>query len=837
VSLVLSWVLFPLVMGAIGLGWGTIAERAAASRVNGALLVPLGWAAALVVAGTLAAFSDTAPAAAPVVGVGAAVGLLLALPGRRPGRWRLLAWPGRRLSGWPLLAAVGALLAYGAPVLLSGQATFTGFIKLDDTATWFNIVDNVMAHGRSVAGLEPSTYTLNFLQANPAYPLGSFVLFGAGRALTGIDLAWVFQPYMACCGAAVALCLYALMEPMIASARVRALLAFLGAQPALLYGYSLWGGSKELTAAFLLVLGVALAAEILPRAPRPRELIPLALAAGALIQTLGAGAGGWVAPAFALVVAGWLIPGWRAQEARRGLISLAWLSALTAVFLVPVWAVLSAFFSNQGGFLSNLFSSGQSVHTRFGNLTKPVSAFQLVGIWPVGDFRLTPPMWPSALFIGLALILATGALWVGVRRRQFGLPLYLAVALAGCGAIYFSGGTPWVTGKALAISSPALLGAALTAAGMLWGRHRAGFLPVLALAGGVLWSSALAYHDVTLAPRPRLAELQHIGELVAGKGPTFINEYEVYADRHFLREGAPVEPAEYRSVRLELRDGKALTEGAWADLDSFPLATLEAYRSIVTRRSPTESRPPSNYALVWQGAYYQLWQRPSNPSTSILEHVPLGESNKLPYCGATAGGGGTEPLCSIDPVATPPCSQIRSLGNQALRQHADLLAYQRPPPIVVRGDQTLWPGGWTHEADAHRLAPTTPGEAVGHIAVNRSQIYELWLGGNFARGFDVSVDGRHLRRIMNELSGFYAYVHVADLFLASGVHTFGFYYPHPDLTPSSGWNEYTSLAEIALERKPGPETLQQELIRVHPRQATELCERPLDWIELVTGTS
>ena len=74
-----------------------------------------------------------------------------------------------------------------------------------------------------------------------------------------------------------------------------------------------------------------------------------------------------------------------------------------------------------------------------------------------------------------------------------------------------------------------------------------GALVIAALAGGVLWSNALAYHDVTLAPRAPLAELQHIGELLAGKGPTFVNEYEVYADRHFLREGAPVEPAEYRT--------------------------------------------------------------------------------------------------------------------------------------------------------------------------------------------------------------------------------------------------------------------------------------------------
>ena len=178
-------------------------------------------------------------------------------------------------------------------MLLSGQATFLGYIKLDDTATWFNIIDNVMSHGRSVAGLPPSTYALVTSNGvGPAYPLGAFMLPGVGRGLTGIDIAWVFQPYLACCGAAIALCLYALTEPLIASPRLRALLAFLAAQPALLYGYSLWGGIKELTAAFLLALGVALAAALMRRAPRPAgcSLDSAGVAAGALIQTLGAGA-------------------------------------------------------------------------------------------------------------------------------------------------------------------------------------------------------------------------------------------------------------------------------------------------------------------------------------------------------------------------------------------------------------------------------------------------------------------------------------------------------------------------------------------------------------------
>jgi hypothetical protein len=828
-SLIPAWVLFPLVLAAIGAGWGAIVERAAGGRVDGALLLPLGLAGALVVAGTLTAFAGTAAAAVPVVAVGAAGGLVLV--------WRAR----RRIGRWPLLAAVGVLLVYGAPVILSGQATFTGFIKLDDTATWFNIVDHVMSHARSVSGELPSTYTLVYTgDVGPTYPLGAFMLPGLARALTEIDIAWVFQPYLACCAAAVALCLYALMAPLIASARIRALLAFVAAQSALLYGYSLWGGIKELTAAFLLALGVALAAAILMRRPpRWRELLPLAVAAGALIQTLGVGAAGWIAPALALLAGAWWWRGRRQEGLWPSVRSIAWLAGLTAIFVVPVWVVLGEDLGSAGGgtTFSSLFSSGQSTAVKLGNLLHPLSAFQLAGVWPVEDFRLTAPTLPSALFVGLVLIAAVAALVQSARRGRFGLAMYVTVALVGCGVIYLAGATPWVVGKTLAISSPALLVTALAGGGMLWSQwdsHRmagaAGALVVVALAGGVLWSNILAYGDATLAPRARLAELQHIGELVANKGPTFVNDYEIYADRHFLRQGAPVEPAEYRIPSLPLRGGAILTKAAAADLDSFPLSTIEPYRSIVTPRSPSESRPPSTYKLVWQGRYYNLWQRPARPARTILEHVPLGESNVRPYCG-DAQDGSIEPLCSIDPVATPPCARILGLARQAASEHAALVAYQRPAPIVARGDQTLWPGAWLHDGAEHSLTPTIPGTAVGHIAVAHAERYELWLGGSFSRGFEVSVDGRHVGTVKDELTNIDGYVPVAEVFLTAGIHTFTLTYPRANLTPGSAENGLTSLSAIALE----PQSPSSELVEVAPQQAAQLCGRPLDWIESVTG--
>lgn len=813
-SLTVSWILFPLLLAVTGAGWGVLIERTSGVRVASALVVPLGLAGAIVIASLLTAWNVTAPAATPVVGAGALAGLLI-------------AWPFRRLALWPVLTALAVLLVYGAPVLFSGSTTFAGYIRLDDTATWLAITDHVMGHGRSLADLPSSTYSLLLgAYSGGPYPLGAFMLLGVGHGLSGIDSAWIFQPYLAFCGAAVGLGVYALVEPIVASPRLRALVAFLAAQPALLYGYSLWGGIKELTAAFLLVLGAALLAQVIARRPAsPRGLLPVAVAAGALIVTLGAGAAAWVLPALAgVLVVGVL----RARRAELWVLArdVGLLGATTALFALPMWVVLRSFIASD----SKLFASGQPVSENLGNLLQPLSGWQLAGIWPMGDFRLRAPTLATALLVALVVLAAVLAIWLTARRRQFSILAYVAIALAGCLVFYLVGSTAWVIGKTLAIASPALLAAALAGGVLLYSRNRVvGTLIVLALAGGTLWSNALAYHDVLLAPRARLSELQHIGGLLAGKGPTFIDDYEVYADRHFLREGAPVEPAEYRSAILPLRDGAILTKSAWADIDSFEPATLMPYRSIVLARSPAQSRPPSIYSLRWRGRYYELWQRPATPTSQILTHVPFGDSNTLPFCGA-AQNQPARWACSIDPAASPPCGQIESLARMAAGAHAELVAYQRPEPVVARADQTRWPENWAYYPASHTLWANTPGTLIAHINVYGNQRYELWLGGSFSRGFDVSVDGHYVGRVKDELANIGDYAPVAEVFLTPGIHTFALTYPHSDLTPGSGDNQFTSLTAIVLEPLQRPRA---ELLTVAPTQARTLCGRTLDWVEVV----
>src|SRR5262249_59152185 len=89
----------------------------------------------------------------------------------------------------------------------------------------------------------------------------------------------------------------------------------------------------------------------------------------------------------------------------------------TAVLALPMWVVLQGFLAND----RNLYSSGQPVSEKLANLYAPLSGWQLVGIWPVGDFRLPAPTLATALLVGLALLAVAAALWLTLRQGQIAI--------------------------------------------------------------------------------------------------------------------------------------------------------------------------------------------------------------------------------------------------------------------------------------------------------------------------------------------------------------------------------------------------------------------------------
>ena len=76
------------------------------------------------------------------------------------------------------------------------------------------------------------------------------------------------------CGAILALSIYSLTSTLVSSRPLRAPAAFLGAQPALLFAYALWSGIKEVAAAAIIALVVALVAATIERWSSWRALLP-----------------------------------------------------------------------------------------------------------------------------------------------------------------------------------------------------------------------------------------------------------------------------------------------------------------------------------------------------------------------------------------------------------------------------------------------------------------------------------------------------------------------------------------------------------------------------------
>jgi hypothetical protein len=423
--------------------------------------------------------------------------------------------------------------------------------------------------------------------------------------------------------------------------------------------------------------------------------------------------------------------------------------------------------------------------TNLGNLSGPLSAWQLFGIWPSGDFRVHPHD-SAPVYVLIAVVIGAGLLglsWAWARRA-WELLAYVVIAGVGC-ALFVSVSSPWVGGKTLAMASPAALAVALAGCAALFGRGRAveAGVVVLAITGGVFWSNVLQYHDVWLAPRGQLHELETIGRDFAGQGPALMTNYEPYGARHFLRRLDPEGASELRRRFVYLTNGKLLDKGGSADIDRIRLDGLLVYRTLVLRRGPAASRPPSVYRLVWSGRYYEVWQRPQPPKQTILEHLPLGNTSQA--------------------AAVPPCAAVLRLGALG----GTLTTATRPEAISL-GE------------------PPARGEVGLTVSVPTAGDYTAWVGGDWFGLASISVDGRRVGSMREELDWPGLYTDLGTIPLSAGEHLVRISYATGGWHPGSGGTPY-SFGPVALSRVDAREPVE---TASNPQS---LCGRRLDWVEAV----
>ena len=242
------WLAFPVVLGLVCFGCGLLLEEVTRRRLPVLLLMPMGFAAVIVVV-QLATISDA----------DAELGLA---GGGRSGSGRLravLSMGAHRSMGGPRAAACLRRLRS------AGRALGRSDVHRLHQARRYR--DVVRPH-RSGDGPRPqprrtgaSSYeaTLAF-NLGDGYPIGVFLPLGVGRDLTGRDVGVGLPAVPGVRRRDARLRLYVLAGTVLRSGPARMLAAVVAAQPALLFGYALWGGIKEIVGAALIALLATLVA-------------------------------------------------------------------------------------------------------------------------------------------------------------------------------------------------------------------------------------------------------------------------------------------------------------------------------------------------------------------------------------------------------------------------------------------------------------------------------------------------------------------------------------------------------------------------------------------------
>ena len=452
-----------------------------------------------------------------------------------------------------------------------------------------------------------------------------------------------------------------------------------------------------------------------------------------------------------------------------------------------------------------------------GNLAAPIPAIASAGVWISGDYRF--PQYahrvPSDLLGVVVLILAACGMIFAVRRRAWSVAW---LGIAGLVSLYYVAHRygPWIQFKADCVTSPIALLLAFAGTGALMRMSRrvlVGALPALVIATGVLAGNALLYHDITLAPYARLHNLEYIGERFAGQGPTLTPDFEEYAE-YYLRDDD--QTSMVNGPTLELRPGvNRATEpgGVFAyDLNEFAPSWVQSFRTIVMRRNPLASRPPSNYGLVYLSAYYEVWQR-RQPATTVYAHLALGDTpgaRNAAVCGEVAAA-------------------ARRAGPAAQ------IAYMPAPAgyVQVDGSNTVLSGAFGDSGGA--IIASGSGRATRAQPIPAAGRYDFFLSGSFGRPVNVSVDGRHVGTAAYQVSYPGEGLLIGSRWLSRGVHDVEITRGGISLHPGNGdgvdrFNRTIGPLVITPARPAVPVVLYSSV-----RGFSGICHspRPLRWVEVV----
>lgn len=785
----------PLVLWVVCLGCGLACERVLRVRLSNALVLPLGLCVALVLIypGYAAGAGDTLAIA--LLAVVALAGLVFAKDGLRA----------RLNPGWPGVGGLAVYVLYMLPVIAYGHWTWSGYNFVNDSSFEMLLASHIKGYGLTLGSI-PETSEREFLVSylNSSYPLGTQALLGTLSGMTGTDVAVLYQGFISSLAALGAVALATLARGFL-SVRRAALAGAVALAANLTYQYALQGNIKEIGLLATVCAALALGREAIALARPYAGSALVAIAAAAALVAYNAVA----APFIGALV---LFLGLGTALAKRRVPRIGWAgplaagSALTAVLAVPALLTFSSFFevarNGQG-------STGIGA-IQFGQLARQLPLSQVSGVWLSGEYRLAIASHQRGLLTAIVTVVLVAGIALGLalalRRREPWVPVAFATAALVL-IVVLPRISPYTQGKLLAMCSPLVVIAGMAGLLALRGR-RIGALG-LALAGcvslAIVASDLLAYAHDRVAPTARIEAIRQVGDHFAGRGLVLWNEFEEYA-KYFGRAAKISVPFEALTPQQVQLRAPTYFYGHYFDLDEELLPFVEGYPLIVTRRSPTASRPPANYRLVYENAYYEAWERMAHPR--VLEHLPL----QQPYW----------------PTQQVSCQTLAPIVAKAPKGARLLVALTPPESVLEAASDTSRSGAWTPDANQPGSVFTPNGGYLeGTLEVAHPGRYALWVQGDFPRTLHVQLDGRQVGSVSGSNTP-NQWQQAASLWLGAGRH-------HVRVERIAGRRHFGPgdwatgmLGGLAL-RSEEPERLRSLPVS---RYRT-LCGTQADWVELV----
>jgi hypothetical protein len=322
------------------------------------------------------------------------------------------------------------------------------------------------------------------------------------------------------------------------------------------------------------------------------------------------------------------------------------------------------------------------------------------------------------------------------------------------------------------------------------------------LAGGVLASDLIQYHDTDLAPTARYDELATIDARFAGRGPALFTDFDEYAlyELRDLDIGGP--DFIYPPVGLV---GIDAGHGGKVDVTRGRARALRAYPLVVTRRDPTAIRPPSAYSLLWQGTYYQVWGRRPGAPAAIARFR----------------------LTGARPVA---CSRVRAIAAVAAAHAATLIAATPAEIVPIDLATAHRSSNWKH-LEIWYVMPSQ-GHLRATFRIPAPGLWDVWLQGEIMPTVDVRVDGRQLGRVGGALGGDPIVPDTTaplSVRLTAGRHTLSIARGSLTLAPGNGGSAILTAAFLTPAGAAGG----QQLRDAAPARWRSLCGHRYVWIEAV----